>query len=263
MIWILVIATAAISALFLFGPLFRGAEQPNKLGLLGMAGAMTIAISGLYAWKGKPELTGAHADSLNAQYYYSQGMLRQSVIAYEDLIELYPDDEALQTEFENILIDLRQVSPQQLEIIQTVGDLKHTLNSTNSVDAKKWRLLANSQMRLGDYEGSLASFEKLVSIAPDNEAYRDEYEQAKNFIEAQTEAAQMSPEDRQAMIENMVNGLAARLYENGGTAEEWARLIRSRRNLGQEALLVKDIERVKKQFESTPEVLTQILGSER
>ena len=224
---------------------------------------MTFTIAGLYAWKGKPELTGSHADSLNAQYYYSQGMLRQSVIAYEDLIELYPDNEALQTEFENILTDLSQISPQQLEIIQTVGDLKHTLNSTNSVDAKKWRLLATSQMRLGDYDGALISFEKLVSIAPDNETYQDEYDRAKNFTTAQTEAAQMSPEDRQAMIENMVDGLAARLYENGGTPDEWARLIRSRRNLGQMALLAEDIERVEKQFDSTPEVIIQILGSEK
>jgi cytochrome c-type biogenesis protein CcmH len=38
-------------------------------------------------------------------------------------------------------------------------------------------------------------------------------------------AQDMSPEDRQAMIENMVAGLSDRLATQGGTAEEWARLI--------------------------------------
>lgn len=35
----------------------------------------------------------------------------------------------------------------------------------------------------------------------------------------------MTPEDRQAMIEGMVQGLAARLADEGGPPEEWARLI--------------------------------------
>jgi cytochrome c-type biogenesis protein CcmH len=43
---------------------------------------------------------------------------------------------------------------------------------------------------------------------------------------ADIEAAQeMTDEDRQAMIENMVAGLSDRLANEGGTAEEWARLI--------------------------------------
>lgn len=38
-------------------------------------------------------------------------------------------------------------------------------------------------------------------------------------------AQDMSPEDRQAMIENMVSGLSDRLASEGGPAEDWARLI--------------------------------------
>lgn len=38
-------------------------------------------------------------------------------------------------------------------------------------------------------------------------------------------AGEMSPEDRQAMIRSMVDGLNDRLASEGGTAEEWARLI--------------------------------------
>lgn len=50
---------------------------------------------------------------------------------------------------------------------------------------------------------------------------------------AALEAAQdMSPEDRQQMIRGMVEGLMARLASEGGTAPEWARLIRALGVLG-------------------------------
>jgi cytochrome c-type biogenesis protein CcmH len=42
----------------------------------------------------------------------------------------------------------------------------------------------------------------------------------------------MTPEARQAMIESMVDGLAARLAEEGGPAADWARLIRALGVLG-------------------------------
>jgi len=46
-------------------------------------------------------------------------------------------------------------------------------------------------------------------------------------------AADMTPEERQAMIGNMVEGLASRLANQGGTPEEWARLINALSTLGQ------------------------------
>lgn len=46
------------------------------------------------------------------------------------------------------------------------------------------------------------------------------------------DAAQMSPEDRQAMIEGMVSGLVDRLATEGGSPEEWARAIGSLVTLG-------------------------------
>ena len=46
-------------------------------------------------------------------------------------------------------------------------------------------------------------------------------------------AGAMTPEDRQAMIENMVAGLSDRLANEGGTPQEWARLISAYIVLGQ------------------------------
>lgn len=50
--------------------------------------------------------------------------------------------------------------------------------------------------------------------------------------DAMAAAADMSPEDRQAMILGMVNRLNERLATQGGTAEEWARLIDALGQLG-------------------------------
>lgn len=47
-------------------------------------------------------------------------------------------------------------------------------------------------------------------------------------------AAEMSPQDRMAMIEGMVEGLAAQLATDGGPPEDWARLVTSLGVLGQD-----------------------------
>ncbi len=46
-------------------------------------------------------------------------------------------------------------------------------------------------------------------------------------------AKDMTPEERQAMIRSMVEGLSDRLATEGGSAEEWARLIMALGNLGE------------------------------
>ncbi|MEH0071966.1 hypothetical protein V6L77_19355 [Pannonibacter sp. Pt2-lr] len=45
-------------------------------------------------------------------------------------------------------------------------------------------------------------------------------------------AGEMGAEDRQSMIQSMVDGLQERLDRDGGTIEEWERLIRSQLVLG-------------------------------
>lgn len=52
-------------------------------------------------------------------------------------------------------------------------------------------------------------------------------------LEDMEAAEDMAPEDRQAMVEGMVASLSERLANEGGTAEEWARLIRAYIVLGQ------------------------------
>lgn len=59
-------------------------------------------------------------------------------------------------------------------------------------------------------------------------------------------AMERSPEERMAMIEGMVSSLSAKLANEGGSAEEWARLIRSLGVLGntEDALAIADEARL-------------------
>jgi cytochrome c-type biogenesis protein CcmH len=69
-------------------------------------------------------------------------------------------------------------------------------------------------------------------------------------------AAEMSPEDRQAMIEGMVAQLSERLAAEGGDVEDWERLIRSLAVLERlgEAQTIYDEAKVK--FEGRPAELS-------
>jgi cytochrome c-type biogenesis protein CcmH len=62
-------------------------------------------------------------------------------------------------------------------------------------------------------------------------------------------AEDMSPEDRQAMIRSMVEGLNDRLANEGGSAEEWARLISALANLGEKDRAIAIYAEAQKKFE--------------
>ena len=61
-------------------------------------------------------------------------------------------------------------------------------------------------------------------------------------------ASEMSPEERQAMIEAMVSRLDERLREAPSDRDGWVRLIRARRVLGQDAEAIDALARAKKSF---------------
>ena len=69
--------------------------------------------------------------------------------------------------------------------------------------------------------------------------------------------AQMSPEDRAAMIDAMVEGLAARLREDPEDVDGWVRLLRSRQVLGQDPKA--DLLLMEETYADRPDVKADIL----
>ena len=233
MIWILLIATALVAVVFLFGPLLKGdSASTSKPIMAGIAALSMAAIIGIYSQFGRPDLTG------------------------ENLTESAVKPIAQNTE---------QAAPQTASGHELVTKLQTRLAETNSKDPDGWRLLARSQMQVGLLDEAMETYETLLEITDNDPAIQAEYEQAQKFVQRQAMAVQaqsMTPEDRQAMIKNMVDGLAERLYTDGGPPEEWAKLIRARGVLKEDELLAADIERMKKAFEGQPDVIKQILGGE-
>ena len=68
----------------------------------------------------------------------------------------------------------------------------------------------------------------------------------------------MSAEDRSAMIESMVKGLAERLSTEGGPPEEWARLLRALSVLGRFEDATKIFKEAQAVFSNHTDALTMI-----
>ncbi len=221
MIWVLLILTALCIVFSLFAPLWVQGEANVSRPFVGGLAALSIsAIIGLYALNGRPELSSIAPNADTAR-------------------------------------DNSPGNPQDAAAL--VASLKNRLVETASVDPEGWHLLARSQMKVAQYEEAVASYKKLVEIAPDNAAFAAEFEQAQAFITRQQIASETTPAEQQAMIQNMVSGLAERLYSDGGTPEEWARLLRAREVLGQTEARTKDIDRIKAIFKEQPDVLETLL----
>ena len=76
--------------------------------------------------------------------------------------------------------------------------------------------------------------------------------------EARRQAQQLSPADQAAMIEGMVEGLAQRVKANGGTLQEWKRLIRAYVVLGRRVAATKAYGNAKENLKSDSAALKEL-----
>ncbi|MGE3529358.1 MAG: c-type cytochrome biogenesis protein CcmI [Methyloceanibacter sp.] len=117
-----------------------------------------------------------------------------------------------------------------------------------------WRAMA--EKRLQAAEAQLAGTASGAGASPPAQA---EAEGAKGPTSADIEAAQnMDPAERQAMIERMVQGLAARLDEGGGRLNDWLTLVRAYTVLDRKDDAVKALDRAKSQFSGDAPALEQL-----
>lgn len=153
-----------------------------------------------------------------------------------------------------------------------VQQLEEKLKGERANDPQGWMLYARTLMNLGRYDEAFTAYEKALALTDNNTAIQQELEKARDFAVQQNnsdaqrgpsaeevEAAQsMSPRERQAMIENMVTGLAERLREEPENPQGWIRLLRSRAVLGQDSR--EDVDFMKSVYADRPEMIEQILA---
>jgi cytochrome c-type biogenesis protein CcmH len=147
------------------------------------------------------------------------------------------------------------------------GDARQALRAVvaadpKNVEARIWLALAKEED--GEKSAAAADLRGLISEAPDGAPYKSALEQRLAEMEhpeaasgpgataarapSQSEiatAAQMTPEQRQAMITQMVERLAERLKTNAKDKEGWQRLIRAYQVLGRKDDAIKAVASAK------------------
>ncbi|MGJ8528463.1 c-type cytochrome biogenesis protein CcmI [Maritalea sp.] len=127
------------------------------------------------------------------------------------------------------------------------GEPMELLNRAMSIDPDHLRsqfYVAGEATRSGDHDLAIGLWEKILGVAVGNEPWlataraglRVAQEGAGIVPDAQNgpsdedvkAAAEMSDADRGEMINNMVAGLSERLLNEGGSPQEWQRLLRAR-----------------------------------
>jgi cytochrome c-type biogenesis protein CcmH len=120
-----------------------------------------------------------------------------------------------------------------------------------------WRPLAESGNPAAPWTGSIR--ERIGQVA-ELAGVRYELPEAQQGVGPTADdvaaAGEMSPEDRQAMIEGMVAQLSDRLATDGGTVEEWNRLIRSLAILERLPDAQKIYDEAKEKFQGRPAELS-------
>jgi cytochrome c-type biogenesis protein CcmH len=106
--------------------------------------------------------------------------------------------------------------------------------------------IAGEAMQRGDFEAAKGQWEALIALGKGDEPWLPN-------VQAGLEAAVAALDGDAALpdataVAAMVDGLAARLAQNGGTIEEWTRLVRSRLVQGQDELAQEAYDAARKAF---------------
>lgn len=145
-------------------------------------------------------------------------------------------------------IDLSQMSTEEI-----VAQLSEKLSEDPDPPARGYQLLGRLLMTLERTEEAIVAYQQAVDISEGDPNIVSEFEAAKRLIVSRDsdldpslgfagQANSMSPDQRAAFVQSMVDGLSSRLASSPEDIEGWARLLRARQVLGQEDIAVLEIE---------------------
>lgn len=121
--------------------------------------------------------------------------------------------------------------------------------------------LAIAKEQDGDIDGAAAALRQLLASAPADAGWSEAVRRRLDSLRgggAGEAVAALAPADREAAIRGMVDGLAERLRQGGGTASEWARLIRSQLVLGNRPAALAAAATARERLASDQAALAQI-----
>ncbi len=145
-------------------------------------------------------------------------------------------------------------------------------NQLSPEQPKPRYFLALAAFQEGRKDEAIAAWKALLAEAPADAPWRETVESQIARAEGRSTAAtvpalsqdtvsaaqEMAPEERQKMIEGMVDRLAQRLSTEGGAIEEWLRLARAQAVLGRKKDAGSTLATARAKFADTPTALTRI-----
>jgi cytochrome c-type biogenesis protein CcmH len=165
--------------------------------------------------------------------YVRQGAVDKAIVAFENIVRIEGENAENVTDLAEALLMKENGAPQPeiIELLEKAGEL-----DPRHIRSRFY--LANIALNEEEFDLAEQHWQEILDLAQGDEPW---VEAAQNGLDAAQAGAQGGPTqedvealaeldetDRSQVIAQMVQGLATRLYQDGGTVEEWARLIRSR-----------------------------------
>jgi cytochrome c-type biogenesis protein CcmH len=166
-----------------------------------------------------------------APVYLNGGRVEDAVKAYGNVLRLLGEDAGRLTNYGQALVASEDgvVSAEA----RAAFERALTLEATNP---KALYFMAHAAEQDGDRERARSHYTAILSTSPPNAPWVKLVQDELARLSGEGAVAAMASlpvNEQQAAIRSMVESLAERLDANGGTAEEWARLVRSYTVLGE------------------------------
>ena len=187
--------------------------------------------------------------------------------AFRRVLSLGPPDAAVYASYGEALM----LSQQGLVTVDALEAFTEA-NRLSPEQPKPRYFLALAAFQEGRKDEAIAAWRALLADAPTDAPWRGTVESQIARAEGRSPAAtapalsqdtvsaaqDMAPEERQKMIEGMVDRLAQRLSTEGGAIEEWLRLARAQAVLGRKQEAGSTLATAKAKFADTPTALARI-----
>jgi cytochrome c-type biogenesis protein CcmH len=242
----------------------KGEGKPTRVAgggqtpaLLGAIAATLVVAFGAYWYLGSPDMPAAPIASRPE----AAMTVEEAVARIEAQLQQTPDDVRGWRTIAPAYMQLRRFADAEaayrrvLEIEGATADNETNLaeaimmKQSGAVDGEPLELLASAAARdpahvrsrfylaaestqAGEYETAVKQWNELFALSKGDEPW---LETARQGLAAATAGLNGDNAPGEAEILAMVEGLAARLASDGGTVDEWTRLVRSRLVLGQTA----------------------------
>lgn len=177
-----------------------------------------------------------------APIYMEQGRFAEAANAWRRVLSLEPPTADRETNLAEALI----LGNDGVADDEAMALLRSAVEA-DPVHVRSRFYLAGQLTQSGEYEEAVALWEELLGLATGEEAWIDTARSGLVAAQAGLESGTLGDSEPDAtmdvMIRGMVDGLAARLYDEGGSAAEWIQLVRSRIELDGEDAARADLER--------------------